>query len=60
MSDDQLFVLPVNYKGRDCHRICWGVFDDRATAEAAARSFPDYFRQNGISPRIQPIVDLLP
>ncbi len=60
VADDQLFVLPVNYKGRDCHRICWGVFDDRAAAEAAARSFPAYFRQNGISPRIQPLADLLP
>ena len=60
VGDDQLFILPVNYKGRDCHRICWGVFDQREAAEAAARSFPAYFRENGISPRIQPLVDLLP
>ena len=57
---DDLFILPVNYKGRDCYRICWGVYPDRATAEAAARGFPAYFRENRISPRIQPLVELLP
>ena len=57
---NNLFILPVDYQGRSCHRICWGVYADRAAAEAAARSFPDYFRQNRISPRIQPLVDLLP
>jgi hypothetical protein len=60
VTDDALFILPVNYQGRDCHRICWGVYPDRAAAEAAARSFPAYFRQNGIRPRIQPLPDLLP
>jgi len=60
VSGDDLFILPVNYKGRDCHRICWGVYPDRATADAAARSFPAYFRQNRIRPRIQPLTDLLP
>ena len=57
---DELFILPVNYKGRACHRICWGVYPDRAAAEAAARNFPTYFRQNRISPRIQPLTELLP
>jgi hypothetical protein len=58
---DDLFILPVDYKGRACHRICWGgVYPDRAAAEAAARSFPAYFRQNNIRPRIQPVADLLP
>jgi DamX protein len=60
VNDDALFILPVNYQGRDCHRICWGVYADRAAAEAAARSFPAYFRQNRIRPRIQPLPDLLP
>jgi septal ring-binding cell division protein DamX len=57
---DELFILPVNYKGRDCYRICWGVYADRAAAETAARQFPAYFRENSISPRIQPLVELLP
>jgi hypothetical protein len=57
---DDLFILPVNYKGRDCYRICWGVYPDRTTAEAAARAFPTYFRENSISPRILPLVELLP
>ncbi len=60
VGDDALFILPVSYKGRDCHRICWGVYPDRAAAEAAARSFPAYFRENRIQPRIQPLPDLLP
>jgi general secretion pathway protein D len=57
---EELFILPVNYKGRDCYRICWGVYPDRAAAEAATRRFPAYFRENNISPRIQPLVELLP
>jgi hypothetical protein len=56
----ELFVLPVNLKGRACYRLCWGVYDGRPAAEAALGSLPSYFRQGGLSPRLSPLVELLP
>jgi septal ring-binding cell division protein DamX len=57
---DELFILPVNFKGRDCYRLCWGLYDTRAEAEAATRQVPAYFHQGGAPPRVQPLVELLP
>jgi hypothetical protein len=56
----ELFILPVDLKGRACYRVCWGVYETRDAAEAAARGLPPYFRQSGISPRVTPLVELLP
>jgi hypothetical protein len=56
----ELFILPVDLKGRACYRVCWGVYETRDAAEAAARGLPSYFRQSGISPRVTPLVELLP
>jgi hypothetical protein len=56
---DELFILPVSVKGRECYRVCWGVYDTREAAEAATREVPAYFRQGG-TPRLQPLADLLP
>ena len=56
----ELLVLAVNLKGRACYRLCWGVYDSRPAAEAALGSLPSYFRQAGASPRISPLVELLP
>ena len=56
----ELLVLPVNVKGRACYRLCWGVYDSRAAAEAALGSLPSYFRQGGVSARVSPLVELLP
>jgi hypothetical protein len=53
---DELFVLPVNLDGRSCYRVCWGVFDSQAAAEAALPSLPPYF-QKGM---VQPLASLLP
>ena len=36
----ELFILPVNVKGRACYRLCWGVYDGRPAAEAALASLP--------------------
>ena len=60
VSGAELFILPVDLKGRSCYRVCWGVYDTRDAAEAAARGLPSYFRQSGISPRVTPLVELLP
>ena len=56
----ELLVLPVDLKGRACYRLCWGVYDSRPAAEAALGTLPPYFRQGGASPRLSPLVELLP
>ena len=57
---EELFILPVNVKGRACYRLCWGVYDGRPTAEAALSALPPYFRQGGAVPRLSPLAELLP
>ncbi len=59
VTADELFILPVAFQGRSCYRLCWGVYDSRAAAEAARASVPEYFRQ-GTSPRLSPLNELLP
>jgi hypothetical protein len=60
VPSEQLFLLPVNVKGRACYRLCWGVYDSRAAAEAALPGLPSYFRQGGAAPRLSPLAELLP
>jgi septal ring-binding cell division protein DamX len=57
---EELFILPVNVKGRACYRLCWGVYDDRPAAEAALSGLPSYFRQGGAVPRLSTLAELLP
>jgi len=59
VTAQDLFILPVTFQGRSCYRLCWGVYDNRAAAEAARAGVPDYFRQ-GTSPRLSPLNELLP
>ena len=56
----ELLVLPLDLKGRACYRLCWGVYDSRPAAEAALGTLPPYFRQGGASPRLSPLVEILP
>jgi hypothetical protein len=56
----ELFILPVNVKGRGCYRLCWSVYESRPAAEAALSSLPSYFRQGGAVPRLSPLAELLP
>jgi septal ring-binding cell division protein DamX len=55
-----LYILPVNYKGRPCYRICWGLYDNETRADSAVRTLPEYFRKGGASPRVVPTSGLLP
>jgi hypothetical protein len=57
---DELFILPVNYKGRSCYRVCWGLYASEEQAAAAGRSLPEYFRRGGATPKVSPIASLLP
>jgi hypothetical protein len=56
----ELLILPVTYKGRSCYRLCWGLFESEASADAAARSVPPYFREGGAKPKVAPVASLLP
>ncbi|MGE0454298.1 MAG: DUF4388 domain-containing protein [Vicinamibacteria bacterium] len=51
VAADELFILPVHYRGRDCYRLLWGLYDDQKRAEAAVRSVPAYFREGGAAPK---------
>jgi septal ring-binding cell division protein DamX len=57
---DELFIVPVTVKGKECYRVCWGTYDTRPAAEAALGSLPGYFRQGGATPRLVPLAELLP
>ena len=52
VADDELYILPVAYQGKSCNRICWGLYDNEVSADAAIRGLPDYFRQNGATPKV--------
>ena len=60
VSSPELFILPVKYQGRDCYRLCWGLYPGTAQAAAAARALPDYFRKGGATPRVMSAAELLP
>ena len=47
----ELFIVPVNYKGHDCYRLCWGLYESAAKAASQMRSLPEYFRK-GATPRV--------
>ncbi len=55
----ELFIVPIRYRGRDCHRVCWGLYEGRARAESALRSVPPYFREGGATPKILTAAELL-
>jgi len=48
----ELIILPVDLKGRECFRLCWGLFESESRAAAAMRTVPEYFRKNGAAPRV--------
>ena len=60
VGGSELFILPVNYKGRDCFRMCWGLYPDASGAAVASRSLPEYFRRGGATPKVTPATDVLP
>jgi len=60
VSAQELFIVPVEYKGRSCYRICWGVYESEAGAHAAVKSIPDYFRKGGASPKAVTTASIIP
>jgi septal ring-binding cell division protein DamX len=59
VSASELFILPATVQGRRCYRVCWGVYDNRAGAEAAVSTVPAYFRQSGNKPSFKTLAELL-
>jgi hypothetical protein len=59
VNEDELYILPVNYQGKACHRVCWGLYDSEGRADSASRRLPGYFRQNGASPKVVRTATLL-
>jgi septal ring-binding cell division protein DamX len=60
VPSQELFILTVNYKGKSCYRVCWGVFDSEGRAVSALHSLPDYFVKGGATPKVAPLASLLP
>jgi Domain of unknown function (DUF4388) len=59
VAEDDLYILPVSYKGKSCNRICWGLYRDEAGADTAIATLPEYFRQNGATPKVVRTTTLL-
>jgi hypothetical protein len=60
VDSPELFILPVHYQGRDCFRMCWGLYPSGNRALSAAQSLPEYFRVGGAKPRVLSAAELLP
>jgi hypothetical protein len=60
VSAPELYILPVHYKGKDCFRVMWGLYDTHARADSAMRSVPEYFRKGGATPKVVPTASILP
>jgi hypothetical protein len=60
VASPELYIVPVRFQGRDCFRLCWGLYTNASQAAAAARALPDYFRKGGATPRVMSAAELLP
>lgn len=56
----ELFIVPVEYQGKSCYRLCWGVFESEARARTATDQVPAYYRENGAKPKPVTSVSILP
>jgi hypothetical protein len=60
VSSPELFIVPVRFQGRDCFRLCWGLYPSSSQAASAARALPEYFRKGGATPRVMSAAELQP
>jgi hypothetical protein len=54
----QFFIVPVNFRGRDCFRLCWGLYGNGAAAADGLRTVPEYFVRGGATPRVMSAAEL--
>lgn len=55
-----LIVVPFPLQGRTCFRACWGLYDSKEAAHAAASSVPDYFSEGAQKPVVVSLARLAP
>jgi len=56
----ELLIVPHQFQGRDCYRLCWGIYATPAEASAAVRTLPGYFRERGATPRVMRTAEIAP
>ncbi len=55
-----LFIVPFSFKGRDCFRVCWGLYPTSAAADGARSDLPAAYTELGLTPIVVPIVRFRP
>jgi septal ring-binding cell division protein DamX len=60
VSAEEFYILPARYSGRDCYRLCWGIYDSEAKANGAVKGLPGYFREGGAKPKAISAASVLP
>lgn len=58
-AGEALFFIPYALNGRDCYRVCWGLYDVRAAAEEAAGGLPAPLLSSGAQPVVVSLGKLL-
>jgi hypothetical protein len=56
---DELYIMPVVFRGRSCYRICWGMYPTEEAAAVGLRALPEYFRRGGATPKVVPTAGML-
>jgi hypothetical protein len=59
VTEQDWFVVPARYKGKDCYRVCWGLYESEAAAKAGQKDVVDYFRAGGASLKVLPTAQIL-
>ena len=59
-SASDLVILPVDFKGRNCYRLVWGVYPSATRATAALSTVPEYFRNGGAAPKVLAVSEVIP
>ena len=44
---ENVWFVPIAYRGRDCYRVLWGRYDTKAAAEAGVRAVPKSLASGG-------------
>jgi septal ring-binding cell division protein DamX len=55
-----LYFVPFFFKGRDCFRVCWGIYASREEALAARSALPSSYAESGITPVVVSLSRLRP
>jgi septal ring-binding cell division protein DamX len=59
-AEGDLIVVPFPLQGRTCFRACWGLYDSKEAAHAAASSVPAYFAEGAQKPVVVSLARLAP